>query len=222
MATKHVINAETRDVFGRNAMNRLRSEGRIPGVVYGPDQKPIHVSVDNRELSNLLQHVTFENTIIDLKITGKVKKNFQTLIRDLQQHPYRSQIRHLDFYCVPKGRTVSVEVPIVLEGTPAGVRSQGGLVQHTLRDLHIEVLPDNIPEQIVIDVSELLIGHSIHVSDLPKGDYQVLTDAERPIVTIIPPTVVKVAAEEGEEAEAVGEEAPEPELIGREKEAEEE
>ena len=220
MAIKHVLNAETREVLGKNEMNRLRASGRIPGVVYGPGQTPINITVDNRDITTLLQHVTFENTIITLKITGKVRKNFQTLIRELQQHPYRPQIEHLDFYCVPEGRTLEVEVPVVLHGTSPGVRTQGGMLQHVLRDLHIQVLPDNIPEHIVIDINELLIGQSIHVKDLPKGNYEILTDPERVIVSIVPPTVVKAEVEEGAEAEA-GAETSEPQLIRREGESEE-
>ncbi len=220
MATKHVLNAETRETFGKNEMNRIRMGGRVPGVVYGPDQNPIHLTVDNRELTNLLQRVTFENTIIDLKVTGKVKKNFQTLIRELQQHPYRRQIQHLDFFAVPKGRKVTVEVPIMLHGVPQGVRLQGGVVQHMLRDLEIEVLPDNIPEHITVDISGLMITQSIHVSDLPKGDYTILTDLERPIVSVVAPAAAKSAVEEAE-GEAAAEVA-EPELIRRESSEDEE
>ncbi|MCE5271480.1 50S ribosomal protein L25 [bacterium] len=221
MATKHLLSAETRDTFGKNEMNRIRMAGRVPGVVYGPDQKPIHITVDNRELTNILQHVTIENTIIDLKITGKVKKTFQTLIRELQTHPYRRQIEHLDFFAVPKGRTVTVDVPIILHGTPQGVRLQGGVVQHILRDLEIEVLPDSIPEHITLDITELTVGQSIHVSDLPKGDYAILTDPERPIVSVVIPAAAKSALD-GAVGEETASSVAEPELIRREAASEEE
>jgi large subunit ribosomal protein L25 len=219
MAIKHVLNAETRERFGKNEMNRLRSEGRVPAILYGPDQKPTPISVDTREVGRLLQEVTFENTIIDLKVTGTVHKSFQTLIREVQQHPYRMQLEHLDFYCVPKGRKLHVEVPIILHGMAVGVRSHGGMVQHLLRDLEIEVLPENIPEHFVVDISGLDINQGLRVKDLPKGDYEILVDPERTVVSISPPALIKETVEA--EAAPEGEAVTEPEVIGREKESEE-
>jgi len=232
MTKNYRLKAKTRDRFGKSEMHRLRNEGRVPAVVYGPNDDSLAISLETKEISYLLQHVSFENTVIQLDITGKVKKSFQTLIRDVQQHPYKPQIQHLDFYLVAKDRYVAVEVPIMLHGTPPGVRTQGGLVQHVLRDLEISVLPANIPEQIVVDITDLNIHESIHVEDLPKGDYEVLTEAGRTVVTIVPPVVYKepepVEVAEGEEVEeeeeaaapAAEEEETEPEVIGRQKESE--
>ena len=236
MNKNYRLKAQTRDRFGKSEMHRLRNEGRVPAVVYGPNEESLAISLETKELSYLLQHVSFENTVIQLDITGKVKKSFQTLIRDVQQHPYKPQIWHLDFYLVAKDRPVTVEVPIMLHGTPAGVRTQDGLVQHVLRDLEISALPANIPEQIVLDITDLNIHESLHVEDLPKGDYEVLTDTGRTVVTIVPPVVYKepepvVEVAEGEEAEeeveeevaadAAEEEETEPEVIGRQKERKE-
>ena len=230
MTKNYLINAETRDRFGKSEMRRLRSEGRVPAVVYGPKDDSLAISLDTKEVSHLFQHISFENTIIQLDITGKVKKSFQALIRNVQKHPYKQQIQHLDFYSVAKDRPVTVDVPIVLHGTPIGVRNQGGLVQHVLRDLEISALPANIPEQIVLDITDLNIHESIHVDDLPKGDYEILSDLGSTVVTIVPPVIHKEpeAGEvaEGEEAEgmageAADEEMTEPEVIGRQKESEE-
>ena len=206
MARKYVLKAETRDSFGKNEMHRLRKRGFVPGVVYGPGQKPLAVSVDNHELSHLLQEITFENTIIELKLSGKSRKRLQTLIREVQRHPFKPIIQHVDFFCVPEGRKVHVEIPIVLHGSPVGVRTQGGLLQHELRDLEILVLPGEIPEQIVVDITDLEIHDSIHVEDLPKGNYEVLTDPKRTVVTVVSPVVHRVAAEEvaAAEPEAAG------------------
>ena len=235
MTKNYKLKAKTRDRFGKGEMHRLRSEGRVPGVVYGPKDDSLAISLDTKEVSYLLQHVSFENTIIQLDITGKVKKSLQTLIREVQQHPYRAQIQHLDFYSVAKNRPVTVEVPIMLHGSPVGVRTQGGLVQHVLRDLEISVLPANIPEHIVVDITELNIHESIHVEEIPKGDYEILTDPGRTVVTVVPPVIHKepepeeVEVAEGEEVEeeemagapAAEEEETEPEVIGRQKEREE-
>lgn len=223
MTISIALKAETRDSRGKNEMRRLRKMGRVPGVVYGPSDEPIPVSLDHKEVSHLLQGITVENTVIDLSISGSVEKSYQTLIREVQRHPYKSEIRHLDFYCLGQDRTVTLQVPIVLHGSAAGVRNQGGLVQHILRDLEISVLPSKIPDQIVVDITELEIGQSIHVEDLKIGDYELLTDPKSTVVSIIPPTVIKEPT--GEEAEAEGVaaegEAEEPEVIGREKESEE-
>ena len=128
-----------------------------------------------------------------------------------------------------KNRPVTVEVPIMLHGSPFGVRTQGGLVQHVLRDLEISVLPANIPEHIVVDITDLNIHESIHVEDIPKGDYEILSDLGSTVVTVVPPVIYKepevAEVAEGEEAEEVAEaaeeEVTEPEVIGRQKESEE-
>jgi large subunit ribosomal protein L25 len=224
------MKAQTRDVFGKGEMNRLRRSGRIPAVVYGPGEETVPVSVDEHELKLLLQRVSFENTIIELEVTGKVEKKYQTLIREIQRHPYRPQLHHLDFYSVPMDRAIHVEVPILLHGNPLGVRNEGGLIQQVLRDLEILVLPDKIPEHITIDINELHLHESIHVENLTRGDYEILTDPRRTVVTIVSkqvaaipvpgeevvPEVEVIGAEEGEEGEE-GEEA----ASGKEKESEE-
>ena len=228
MTKNYELKAKTRDRFGKNEMHRLRNEGRVPAVVYGPKDDSLAISLDTKEVSHLFQHVSFENTIIQLDITGKVRKSLQTLIRNVQKHPYRQQIQHLDFYSVAKNRPVTVEVPIMLHGSPFGVRTQGGLVQHVLRDLEISVLPANIPEHIVVDITDLNIHESIHVEDIPKGDYEILSDLGSTVVTVVPPVIYKepevAEVAEGEEAEEVAEaaeeEVTEPEVIGRQKESE--
>ena len=229
MTKNYELKAKTRDRFGKIEMHRLRNEGRVPAVVYGPKDDSLAISLDTKEVSHLFQHVSFENTIIQLDITGKVRKSLQTLIRNVQKHPYRQQIQHLDFYSVAKNRPVTVEVPIMLHGSPFGVRTQGGLVQHVLRDLEISVLPANIPEHIVVDITDLNIHESIHVEDIPKGDYEILSDLGSTVVTVVPPVIYKepevAEVAEGEEAEEVAEaaeeEVTEPEVIGRQKESEE-
>jgi len=230
MTKNYQLKAKTRNRFGKSEMHRLRNEGRVPAVVYGSKDDSLAISLDTKEVSHLFQHVSFENTIIQLDITGKVRKSFQALIRNVQKHPYKQQIQHLDFYSVAKDRPVTVDVPIVLHGSPVGVRHQGGLVQHVLRDLAISALPANIPENIVVDITELNIHESIHVEDIPKGDYEILSDLGSTVVTVVPPVIHKepevAEVAEGEEAEEVAaeaaeEEVTEPEVIGRQKESEE-
>jgi len=219
MAGKNpVIKAQTRDRFGKGEMHRMRSEGLVPGVVYGPEEETVSLMIDEKELSHLLSRISIENTIVDLQLSGGVKKSYQALIREVQRHPFKAIIRHVDFYCVPKGRKIPVEVPIVLHGHPLGVTEEGGLIQHVLRELEIMVLPDNIPEQIDVQIGEMHLHDSIHVSEIETGDYEVLTDPKRTIVTIIAPVLVtETVEEEGEEGLVEGELAE-----GEEEAAEEE
>ncbi len=215
MTDKHTIKAERRDCFGKNEMHRLRAKGRIPAVVYGPTDGNTPIMVDNRELTQLLGRISVENTIVEVQVEGD--KSYQTLIREVQKHPFRPELRHIDFYCVPTGRRVHVEVPVVLHGNPIGVRTQSGLLQHVLRDVTLSVLASDIPEQLVVDVTELHINESLHVSDLPKGNWEVLHEEDQTVVTVVAPTVTKAEAEEAAEAAA----SAEPEVIRR-RETEEE
>ncbi len=204
MASKNpVIKAQTRDRFGKGEMHRMRAEGMVPGVVYGPDEETVSLMVDAKEMFHLLDHVSIENTIVDLDLSGTVKKKYKTLIREVQRHPFKSVLHHIDFFCVPKGRKISVQVPIILHGTPVGVTEQGGIVQHALRELEIMVLPTNIPEHIDVDISGLNINDSIHVSDLKDGGYEVLTDEHSSVVSVVPPVVITEPTE-GEEELAEG------------------
>jgi large subunit ribosomal protein L25 len=196
MAGKNpVLNAETRDRFGKGEMHRMRVEGYVPGVVYGPDEETVSLMVKERELSQLLGRISVENTIVDLALSGKVKKNYQTLIREIQRHPFKPVLNHVDFYCVPKGRKISVEVPIILHGSPKGVTEEGGMLQHVLHSLEIMVLPTNIPEHITVDISGMHLHDSIHVADIATEEFEVLTDQKRTIVTVVAPAMISDSVE---------------------------
>lgn len=213
MASKNpVLKAETRDRFGKGEMHRMRDEGLVPGVVYGPDEETVSLMVDGKELNHLLTHISIENTIVDLQLSGDVKKKYQTLIREVQRHPFKPILHHVDFYSVPKGRKIPVNVPIALHGVPVGVTEGGGLVQHVLHQLEIMVLPTNIPEQIDLDISEMQMHDSIHVSELETGDFELITDPKRTVVTVVPPVVI--TEPEPEEEELLEGELPEGEEAG--------
>lgn len=194
-----VFKARTRDRFGKGEMHRMRAAGQVPGVVYGPEEETVALMVDAKELHYLLNHISTENTIIDLDLSGAVSKQYKTLIREVQRHPFKPILHHVDFYCVPMDRKISVRVPIVLHGSPVGVAEQDGIIQHVLRELEIMVLPTSIPEQIDVDISELHIHESIHVADLEKGDFELLTNEHRTIVSVVPPVVIVEPVEEEEE-----------------------
>lgn len=213
MATTATITARSREGRGKGAARQSRREGRIPGILYGHGEDSVPLSVDSNELHRLVHTISIENTIVDLDLGSG--EPYKVLIRELQRHPFRDEFVHIDFFHVAMDEQIQVEVPIVLLGTPTGVKNKGGVLDHQLRELEVFCLPANIPEKVEMDVSHLDIGDSIHVSDIQLPDVEILTDLDRSVVAVLAPTVI--------EAEEVAEEAPaEPEVIGRGKETEEE
>ena len=214
MATAQ-LNATPRTSSGKGPARTLRSAGQIPGVVYGHAREPQALTLDTREFEKLLSHISAESTVIELSLDGQTTK---TLIREIQRHPFKRQILHVDFQELVAGEKVQVNIPIVLQGVPEGVRASGGVMDQTLRELSIRVDPSAIPDHIEVDVTGVQIGHSIHVSELtlPEG-VEVLNDPEAPVCVVAAPRAVveeTAAAAEPAEGEA------EPEVIGRGKEAE--
>jgi len=209
------LSGSVRDNRGKGVARSLRSSGRVPAVIYGHGREPQSLSIDTRELEKLLSHISAENTVIDLSVDGK---SARTLIREIQRHPFRKQILHVDFQELVAGEKVIVRVPIVLMGVPAGVRMDGGVLDQTLRELEVEVDPANIPNHLEIDVTELTIGSSVHVSDitLPEG-VEIVGDGHASVCVISAPrAAVEETAAETEEVSA------EPEVIRAKKPDEEE
>jgi large subunit ribosomal protein L25 len=214
MATAQ-LSASTRDSVGKGAARTLRSAGQIPAVIYGHAREPQALAVHAREVEKLLERVSAESTVIELNLAGGVAR---TLIREIQRHPFKKQILHIDFQELVAGEKVSVNVPIVLTGTPEGVRVSGGILSQVMSELTILVDPVNIPRRIEADVTNVLIGHSIHVSDLKVPDgVEVLDEADATIAVVSAP---KVEAEPVAETEGV-EAGAEPELIRKTKDDEE-
>jgi large subunit ribosomal protein L25 len=212
------LSASARDSGGKGIARKLRSEGRVPAVVYGHGREPQPLSINTRELERLLDHIAAESTVIDLDIDGK---GARTLIREIQRHPFKRQILHVDFQELVAGEKISVSVPIVLIGVPDGVRMDGGILDQTMRELEIEVDPSNIPNHVEIDVTKLVIGSSLHVSDIPLPEgVEVLEDMDASVCVVSAPRAAieeTAAAAEGE-AETVAE----PEVIRAKKPDEDE
>jgi large subunit ribosomal protein L25 len=206
------FNATARDQAGKGAARTLRSKGFIPAVIYGHGRDPQSLSLNARDLDKLLGHIQAESTVIEVSVGGTTSK---TLIREIQRHPIKRQILHVDFQALVAGEKVTVSIPIVLEGIPEGVRLGGGVLDQTLRELEIEVDPSSIPDHIEFDVTNMVIGDSVHVSDLkmPEG-VEVLDDPETSVAVLAAPRAVieeTAAAEPVEGAEGVAE----PEVIGK-------
>jgi large subunit ribosomal protein L25 len=212
------LSASARDNGGKGAARKLRSEGRVPAVVYGHGRDPQALSINTRELERLLDHIAAESTVIDLDIDGKGSR---TLIREIQRHPFKRQILHVDFQELVAGEKITVSVPIVLMGVPDGVRMDGGILDQTMRELEIEVDPSNIPNHVEVDVTKLTIGSSVHVRDIPLPEgVEVMDDEDASVCVVSAP---RAAIEEtAAAAEGEAEVAAEPEVIRAKKPDEDE
>src|SRR5690606_25618368 len=191
------LNARIRQGKGKGAARKLRRSGEIPATAYGHGQDAQSLSVNAHELHLLLSKINPETTLVDLSIDGG--RPSPTLIREVQHHPSRPTILHVDLFKVKAGEKLHVEVPIRLHGVPVGVRDSGGVLQEVLRELTVECLPKDIPAGIDVDVENLELGRSVHVSEVSVENATILNDAELVICTVTAPTT-QPSQEETEEA----------------------
>ena len=218
MATA-TLSATPRTGTGKGVARTLRQSGQIPGVIYGHARQPQPLSLNEREFNRLMEHVT-ASTVIEVEVGGKTSK---TLIREIQRHPYKKQVLHVDFLELVAGEKVTVEIPIVYVGTPQGVRD-GGILEQIKHELTVEADPTTLPEHIEVDVSGLTIGHTLYVRDVrvPEGA-TVQDEPDSPVALVAAPTAEPTPVEAMPAIEgAAPEAAPEPELIRRPKEGDEE
>ena len=215
MATKVSLKAEPRTVNGKGAARQVRLQGKVPAVVYGHGRQPEALSLSLGELEKALTGIAAEITLIDLSWGGNTIK---TLIREIQRHPSRSRIIHVDFYEIHADEKITLSVPVQLVGTPEGVKNGGGVLDQVLREIEIQVLPADIPERVTVDVTALIIGHSIHVRDVKIDKAEILTDPDATLCVVVAPRAEEVAPVPGAETAA---EAAEPELIRKPKDEEE-
>jgi large subunit ribosomal protein L25 len=209
------LEAARRAEVGKGVARRLRAGGRVPAVYYGRGEDSIPLTISLKDLEHAIESHEGSNVIVDLKVSGDAAKDRKALIREVQRDPVAGSILHLDLLHISLTERITVEVPIVLIGVPAGVKDSGGILEHLLREVEVECLPTDIPSKLEVDVSGLLIGDTLHVSDLKAERAEILTEAERAIATVVPPTVL-------EEVKPAEEAAPaEPELIAKEKKEEE-
>ncbi len=199
--------AQTGRLTGSRPTGRLRAAGKVPGVLYGHGMAPVALAVDRRELRHALTGAAGVNAVVQLKVDGATHA---TVIKDLQRHPVRHTVTHVDFIVVRMDEEITVDVPIVLEGEPKQVLSEGGVIEHALSALSVITTPRDIPTHLTVDISGLAIGDVVRVSDLtlPRG---VTTDIDpdAPVVVAAGAAVEPVEEEaEGEEAEGEGEAAP--------------
>jgi large subunit ribosomal protein L25 len=152
--------------FNKNAARRVRAAGKIPAVVYGAGQDSVAVSVDPRVITKILHSDSGHNTIFDLDVAGALVK---AMVVDWQHEPVKGALLHIDLKRIAMDKAIQVSVPVQLVGVPVGVKAQGGILEHVLREVEIECLPSDIPGHLDVDVSALEINSSVHVSDLPHS-----------------------------------------------------
>ena len=204
------INAKERKSKGTGASRRLRHEGTTPGILYGGVKDAISLEIDTKELFMQFRHEAFHASILTLNLEGKKES---VILRDFQMHPVRNNIQHIDFQRINENEKISVKVPFhfVNEETAPGVRIEGGLVSHIMTEIDISCLPKDLPQYIEVDLGELAMGESIHLSEVtvPEGvELTSLTDENDPAITsiskpkvVVEEEIVAEASEEGEEDE---------------------
>jgi large subunit ribosomal protein L25 len=212
------IAAESRDSRGKNEARRLRASGSMPAVLYGGPNGATPVAVSPKELTRILNSKTGHNTIFNLNVTGK--ENAPVMIVDWQYDPIKDSLLHVDLKRIDLTKRITVNVPVVTQGDPKGVKIQGGIHEIVTREVEIECLPDDIPEQFTVNVAELLIGQSVRAAEIPMaGSMKLLSPADAVISH-----VVSLRAEEAPAAETTAVVTPaaaEPEVIKKGKKEEE-
>ncbi len=201
------LDAESRSDMGKGASRRLRRDGKVPAIMYGGDEEPQSITLLHNELAKRLSHEAFYSHILTVNVDGKASK---AILRDIQRHPAKPVIMHMDFQRVNEDEPIRVHVPLhfIGEDVAPGVKTGGGLIMHEMIEVELEVLPGHLPEFIEVDVSNLQIGDSLHLTDLKLPESGSLVELARgeshdqPVVSVHAPRVV---TEEGAEGTAEGE-----------------
>ncbi|MGH7583541.1 MAG: 50S ribosomal protein L25 [Gemmatimonadales bacterium] len=208
--------AESRTRTGKGVARTLRRQGKVPAVIYGRSLEARPLAVDHRIFGKLLETIGGEAALIDVSIDGAPP--VMAVVREVQRDPVRrSDIVHFDLYAVVADEPIVVDVPVHIIGTAEGVRNQGGVLDHHLHRISLKVLPGDIPDHIEVDVTNLTLGHAIHVGDITVAKGEIVNDADISVVSVVvsraevaaatpevvatePEVIKKGKAEEGEEA----------------------
>jgi len=207
----NVLDATSRSAGNKNAARRVRAGGKVPAVLYGAGRDAIALSLDPRQVSRILHSASGHNTIFDLALEGGERS--KAMIVDWQYEPIKGSLLHIDLKRIAMDQKLKVMVPITLKGEAAGVKQEGGILEQLMREVEIECLPSDIPSSIEVDVSHLVHGTVLRVSDLPHdAKLKFLSDASRPVAHVISIKEEIAATPEAVAAEAAAAPA-EPEVI---------
>ncbi|MDH3205318.1 MAG: 50S ribosomal protein L25 [Gemmatimonadota bacterium] len=211
---KAVLQAKKREGTGKGVARKLRQDGRVPAVLYGRELESLHLSVNAHDADHLFRSISVDNTIVTLEVEGE-KVPFETLVREIQTHPWKPSMLHVDFLRIQAGVEVDLDVPVELEGIPVGVRLNGGVLEQIIHELPVRCIPSKIPESFILDVTDLDLNDSLHVSDIVLEEgIELRLEGDQTVCAVTVPRVVEEAEVEGEELE--------PGLVGERVEGEEE
>jgi large subunit ribosomal protein L25 len=215
------LDATPRDTFGKNEARRTRRDGKVPAVLYGGDAKEATpIAVEPRALSRILHSESGQNTLISLKLSGAADAP-RVLVKDFQLDPITHEVLHADFYRVAMDKVIQVTIPVTVSGEPKGVKQQGGILEFIRREIVVECLPGDIPENVNVDVSDLMLHQGIRVRDVatdPK--WKPVTEGDAMLVHVIMPKAEEAPAP-AEAAAAATATPAEPEVIKKGKKEEE-
>jgi large subunit ribosomal protein L25 len=205
-----ILEATTRDTFGKNEARRTRRAGRVPAVVYGEGHAATPIAVEPKALLKILHSESGANTLIALKLAGA--GDTRVLVKEYQLDPITHHVLHADFYKIAMDKMLRLTIPVIVKGEPKGVKQQGGILEFIRREIEIECLPADIPEHVEVDVSELMLHQGVRVRDISAGaTWKAISDAELMLVHVIMPKAEEVAAPADAAAAPVA--SAEPEVI---------
>lgn len=210
------LSAYPRTLARHSGVKKLRASGRIPAVIYGGKSKPQNVELKGKDLENLIKHSVSENILLDLAVEGDAQKTRLALLKDVQHHPLKDKILHVDLHEVAADEKVTVMVPVETVGEAAGVKTGGGVLEHVLFKIRVRALPKDLPEVINVDVSHLEIGQTMHLGDIkaPPG-VELMGDKKVSVISVAEPIT---EAQEAAVLEAAGTAPTEVEMIKEKKE----
>ncbi len=214
------VKAERREKRGKNSSRQIRREGKVPAILYGPNIDTVCLTMNKKDLFDILKLETGENTIFKVSFDSDKR---DVMIKDLQVGPVSDEILHVDLIQIAMDKEIQVSVPILPTGDPVGVKNEGGFIDLITREVEIECLPKDIPDHIEVDISSLHLNQSIKVEDIVLPDrVKMISDPNTVLAIIEAPTKEEIVEEVAPEEEEVISEEEEPEVIRKEKEKEEE
>jgi large subunit ribosomal protein L25 len=191
MAKQQKLIAHTRLNSGRSAVNKIKQQGLVPAVVYGGQDKPINLSINAREIGNILAHATSEHFLVDLEIAdGNSKTSRLALVQEVQHHPIKGSVLHVDFHAVKADEVLHAKIPVETVGEASGVKNFGGILEISMHEIEVECLPKDLPEIITLDVTALGVGDAIHIKDIQFSEgVTTSVDADLTVVRVAAPKV---------------------------------
>jgi len=204
----------------RNGARKLRAAGRVPAIIYGQQAKPQNIELSAKEFGDLIHHSASENLLVDLSVESDARAKRLALVQEIQHHPLDGDVLHVDFHEVTENEKVVIMVPLETSGEAAGVKNSGGVLEHVVFKVKVRALPKDLPEQLIVDVTSLELGKSIHLGDIkaPAG-VEILGDKHISVISVAMPRTEEEEATTTAEGEAA---AGDVEMIKEKKEGDEE